>query len=68
MAQAVRKGRLIRRPCELCGNPVVEGHHDDYGKPLDVRWLCHRHHRALHQGTLAAALDVTPQVLAGTDP
>lgn len=45
---AVRDGRLIRRPCEVCGNPKSEGHHDDYSKPLEVRWLCRVHHEAFH--------------------
>ena len=26
----------------------VHAHHDDYSKPLEVRWLCHKHHAAWH--------------------
>lgn len=42
---AVRRGDLVRGRCETCGAERVEAHHDDYGKPLEVRWLCQKHHR-----------------------
>lgn len=45
---AVSTGKLIRQPCEVCGHSPVEAHHDDYSRPLDVRWLCKRHHVELH--------------------
>ena len=45
---AVRDGRLTRLPCEVCGEARTQGHHDDYGKPLDVRWLCTTHHASWH--------------------
>ena len=41
---AMASGKLIKKPCEVCGNVAVEGHHDDYSKPLEVRWFCHQHH------------------------
>ena len=44
LRSAVETGKLIRQPCEVCGNPKVEAHHPDYSKPLEVRWLCHQHH------------------------
>lgn len=47
-AYAVRAGKLVRKPCEVCGAEQVEAHHPDYAKPLDVRWLCFKHHRAEH--------------------
>lgn len=46
--QAIKSGRLIRKPCESCGDPHSEAHHDDYSKPLDVRWLCLPCHRTHH--------------------
>ena len=48
VGKAIKSGKLIRLPCEKCGNPKSEGHHDDYSKPLDVRWLCFKHHREHH--------------------
>jgi hypothetical protein len=41
---AVRRGDLVRTPCEVCGSANVWAFHDDYFKPLDVRWLCPKHH------------------------
>lgn len=45
---ALRTGVLVKGPCEVCGDHKVEGHHDDYLLPLDVRWLCRRHHLDVH--------------------
>lgn len=48
---AIRAGRLVRQPCEVCGQTsVIHAHHDDYTRPLDVRWLCLPHHVAAHGG------------------
>lgn len=40
----IRAGRMKRNPCEKCGNPITEAHHNDYSKPLKVIWLCKKHH------------------------
>lgn len=46
---AIRDGKLFREPCEVCGcNKRPHGHHDDYSKPLNVRWLCAIHHKEWH--------------------
>ncbi len=47
---AIRDGLVEREPCEVttCLN-WPEAHHDNYDKPLEVRWLCSRHHRAYHK-------------------
>lgn len=48
VAHAVRSGKLTRQPCEKCGLAKSEAHHDDYTKPLEVRWLCRTHHVEHH--------------------
>jgi hypothetical protein len=43
---AVRTGKLVKMPC-WCGD-LSEAHHEDYSKPLEVQWLCKKHHDQLH--------------------
>ena len=47
---AIRDGKLIPWPVcavpECCGKP--HGHHPDYSRPLDVVWLCDKHHKEAH--------------------
>lgn len=46
---AIRFGDLTPHPCEVCGVSNVQAHHDDYSKPLEVRWLCVTHHNEHHK-------------------
>lgn len=52
VARALRKGTLVRPlDCEGCGGNYtgkLEAHHDDYSKPLDVKWLCDECHKKRH--------------------
>lgn len=49
---ACRKG-ILKRPniCSVCGiqSDNIHGHHEDYGKPLDVIWVCWLCHNNLHK-------------------
>lgn len=48
VAYAIKQGNLYPEPCEICGKKKTEAHHDDYSKPLNVRWLCSKHHKQWH--------------------
>ncbi len=48
VSNAVRDGRLVKLPCEVCGEKYVHAHHDNYKNPLEVKWLCPIHHQELH--------------------
>jgi len=39
-----RAGRIKQKPCKICKSPKSESHHEDYSKPLDIVWLCKKHH------------------------
>jgi uncharacterized Zn finger protein (UPF0148 family) len=45
---AVRAGKLAKQPCAKCGNVIVQMHHTDYSKPLEITWLCRVHHLEAH--------------------
>jgi len=49
--KALRDGVLLPADeCERCGaaDTVIHGHHPDYGRPLDVEWLCASCHSKEH--------------------
>ena len=46
--RALVSGTLEKQGCEVCGSETVDAHHDRYDEPLNVRWLCRRHHVRLH--------------------
>lgn len=45
-----RKNKHARKPCAVCGTKLlIEAHHSDYTKPLEVIWLCCYHHKEWHR-------------------
>jgi transposase-like protein len=56
--RAIKDGVLVRPShCSTCARPSVSlvGHHDDYRKPLDVRWLCKSCHVNVHVQDIGSA-------------
>lgn len=68
--KAILYGQLTPKPCEVCGETgvmsdgrnKVQAHHDDYNKPLDVRWLCQVHHHEWHKNNKPIKRQIAPVV------
>ena len=46
--RALHKGILLRLPCQVCGSLDSEAHHENYSNPLQIMWLCPKHHAERH--------------------
>jgi len=60
LREAVEHGDIVKpSACQGCGKVLpkrkLQGHHPDYSKPLEVRWLCAKCHCAEHRIYLAAS-------------
>jgi ribosomal protein S27AE len=49
---ALKMGKMQREPCQGCGSNQAVAHHEDYSKPLDVKWVCEHCHKAVHKGSV----------------
>lgn len=49
VSYAIKTGKVKRQPCQRCGGIETHGHHEDYSKPLEVIWLCRKHHFERHK-------------------
>lgn len=47
--KAAIRGKLKKMPCEICGKFPAEKHHNEYSKPLEIVWLCKKHHVEFHR-------------------
>jgi predicted DNA-binding protein YlxM (UPF0122 family) len=68
---AIQQGVIQRKTaCESCGSTKyfkdgrsgIQAHHDDYNKPLDVRWLCQKCHHEWHANNLPKRKEVAGEV------
>jgi len=49
----LKRGKIKKEPCVICGDNNSEAHHNDYTKPLKVVWLCREHHLLFHNNNLS---------------
>jgi hypothetical protein len=45
VGRAIKTNKIQKKPCLVCGNSKSQAHHDDYNKPLEIKWFCPIHHR-----------------------
>jgi len=50
LSNAIRDKKIIKGKCLICNTDKnIQGHHFDYSKPLEVWWLCIKHHNRIHK-------------------
>jgi hypothetical protein len=57
VSEAIQSGKLVRPNfCPVCGvsnkEKRIEAHHDDYFRPLEVKWMCSQCHTDYHKERL----------------
>ena len=48
VSSAIKRGKIERRPCEICGEKKAQAHHFDYAKVFSVQFLCASCHKRWH--------------------
>jgi hypothetical protein len=52
----IKTKKLKRGRCKFedktCAKGIIQAHHEDYDKPLEVIWLCASHHKKVDLGLL----------------
>lgn len=73
---AISQGVLQRKThCEECGSTgafrdgrtKIQAHHDDYNKPLSVRWLCQKCHHRWHSKNVPVRKEVLVELPKNVD-
>lgn len=45
----IAAGTVKKMNCVICDSQKSQAHHENYDKPLDLIWLCSRHHADIHK-------------------
>jgi hypothetical protein len=51
VGSALLTGKIVKPNCcsECNSSKKIEAHHDDYTKPMELRWLCEKCHKEWHK-------------------
>jgi hypothetical protein len=51
IGNAIRDGKIVKpNSCQICSaTGKIHGHHDDYSKPYEVKWMCVKCHIEWHK-------------------
>jgi len=55
---AIKAGGIEKTPCTVCGEVSSETHHFDYNDPMNVTFLCTKHHKEWHRNNSVPKLIV----------
>lgn len=61
LACQIRNGNIIRPTiCQICKKPhkIIQGHHTDYNKPLQVIFCCPSCHKLIHSRSIECIEDI----------
>ncbi len=50
--ELVKKGKIKKESCVVCGDTNTLIHHEDYDNPFRIIWLCEFHHKEYHDGKI----------------
>lgn len=65
----LKRGKLKKEPCHVCGSPDSQMHHTDYSLPLFIIWLCRPCHLHHHKSYLdPSPLHGRPKLGPAQDP
>lgn len=45
----LKRGKIKKEACSVCGDQNAQAHHEDYRKPLEIIWYCRPCHLDYHR-------------------
>lgn len=65
--RALARKMIQKMPCVFCGSKDSQAHHSDYSKPLDIVWVCKKHHNKIHNPNAKSKFSPPRSIRRSTD-